>query len=200
MSIKFDDSDLKKITDTFNDLKDINIVVKRTLNTTAKTAKVQTRKAIGKKLNLKAKRIGQDLTVTQASNKNWTSKVSCSSKQIGLINFASRQIKKGTKVKVYRQDQAKLYKHAFKENIKDKKHLWWRAKKRDIKQGAKTPKFSKNTGLVYRLPIVLLKGPATVDILDDKDVLNPLLKQASITLTENTDKEINKRLRALKYR
>jgi len=150
--------------------------VTKAINKTVVTTKVQIKKKVGAVIRLKASRIAQDITTSKASYDNMTGKVTVGGEKIGLIQFAQKQTRVGTKVKVYKQKAAVMYKSAFKASVRGKQHLW-RRKGRE------------------RLPIVRLAGPRVSDIARDIRQLGPTETEAADLLQSNLDKAVDDILR-----
>lgn len=151
------------------------------LNATLTTTRVQVRKKIGERLNLKASRINQNLSVDKASYSKISGAVRAVGGPVGLVHFAGKQLETGVKVRVMKGDGLTLLKHAFRQKASGKEHLWWRDR--------------KNGKLVPRYPIIRLTGPRIEDVFARPEILIPLTNDAGDLLLKNLDKKVSEILR-----
>lgn len=152
------------------------------INKTVTTTKVQVKKKIGQKLNLKAARIGQDLTANKANYNNIKGSVIATGEPIGLINYKATQLKKGVKVQVLKSGSRQLIEHAFIATSKGAKNVWWRKRLASGK-------------LAGRLPIERLTGPRIEDILGEESFLREVNSDAATLLVDNLNTKVEDLLR-----
>jgi len=183
MSIEVSKADIASIERMLNGIKDgAKKAMVTSINLTVKTTSVQTRKDIGKSLNLTAKRIGEDIETRKASYSNIKGRVFSWGDPIGLINFTgTKQFKKGTKVKVLRTGNRKLIPQAFVAKSRNAKNVWMRS----LKGGKR----------VHRLPIDRLTGPSVRSMMAYPSRLERLTKNASEIFEKNLLKKVEDLLR-----
>lgn len=168
--------------------------MKLAINKTLQTTKVQIAKKLGEKINLPAARIKQDIQPDKATTSNLTGSIRVSGTPIGLINFAGSQLKQGVKVKVYKDGQSKLIKHAFKATKSRKEHLWWRkwsGIRTTVKPNIKYGCFPKK----FRLPVKRLTSIRIEDVLAKPEILTPIETDAAALFVQNVDYGVNEILR-----
>lgn len=176
--IEINDSDVAQVKRLLADIKNgAKKALVTAINKTVTTTKVQVKKKLGQQINLKASRINEDLSISKANYTDISGSVSAKGEPVGLINFAGKQLKAGTKVKVYKAGTAKMLKHAFKATTKGKEHLWWRSSGSDGR-------------LVGRLPVERLTGPRIEDVLAKPEIIEPIQKEAGDLLAKNIDNAV----------
>ncbi len=201
MEIKINQADLDAVKNAVSNIKNgyKNVIV-TAINKTLNTVKVQTKARIGNEINLKAKRIVQDITVQKANYSKISGAVVVKGEPVGLIQFGATQTQKGVKVKVLRTGKKELIKHAFIANGKNsaKQHVFWRKTRMPGKKfivGKKSAAAWQKMNDKYRIPLKRLTGPRIEDILAKNKVLDPILIQANTLYLKNIDKKITDLLR-----
>lgn len=184
-------------------------VMTTSINKTLSTVQTQATARIGNELNLTAARIKQDMTITKANYGNISGKLSCTGEPIGLMQYGAKQTTKGVSVKVKRSGARALLKHAFIADANGYTHVWWR-EGQDQQDPPKIhmqgkiskaawprfgiryhPRFSDE----YRIPLERLNGPRIEDILDDDDILTPVIIQGNYLFLQNVGKQTDEILR-----
>lgn len=215
--IEINQAQLSSVRELLRDIE--NGVVKaqtQAINKTLSTTKTSMRKRLGEKLNLKAARIDQDLSIDKASYDSVSGRVRAKGEPVGLINFAGKQLPKGVKVKVFKGGGLKLLKHAFIRKIKgrtestDKEHLFWRLKsgwERQRNQAILSKKryfIGKSSRFIgpvnnneknYRYKLHRLVGPRIEDILAKPEILGPIETEAADLFATNMDKAVQDLIR-----
>ena len=177
--IRVSDADVRRVTSMLADVKNgANKAMVTAINDTIKTTRVQAKKALGQKLNLKASRINQNLKEEKANYSNIYGRFYSQGEPVGLVSFGATQKSSwaGTKVRVYKSSPREVIKHAFITTAKRAINVFWRAK-----DGGKR---------VPRYPLEIRKGPRIEDVLAKPEIYNPLNEQASVLLAKNLDKKI----------
>ena len=170
------------------------IVISRAVNDSLSGVRTQAIKGIGGKVMLKAAVIRQTFMIKKASIKDLQAAVETKSKPIPLINFSARQIKAGVSVKVLRVGGRKKIPHAFIATMKSgHKGVYWRdwdlyrsPMKKDFHDGAVPRK--------YKLPIHELYGPRVPDILDDPEIMGPVMENANKRLNDRLNHHVDRAL------
>ncbi len=205
--IKINKSDLADVESLLSDVKNgATKAMVTAINTTAKTTKVQVRKRLAKELNLKAKRIGQDLSVEKANYSKVSGAVRATGEPVGLVQFGARQTQRGVTTKVLKSSSRSLLKHAFiakgkgKSSAADgstKTHVWWRSGDRSKLPAPKrfpTGKRARanwdNIPRDYKYPLERLTGPRIEDILVKPQIIGPVQANAGNLLTQNLAKKV----------
>ncbi len=205
MDISVNQADLKSIQKTLAGIKNgyKNVVV-TSINKTAKTIKVQARARIGNELNLKSKRIGEDIRVEKANYQKMSGAVIVSKTRVGLIQFSAKQNNKGVRVKVFKKQSGRLIKHAFIAQGRNSttQHVFWRKNWQPgtkFQVGKKTKKVPwQKMPDKYRIPLTRLTGPSVYDVFKQKQILDPVTIQANFVYLKNVDAKISDLLRRSK--
>lgn len=182
--IQINRSDVAAIESLLSDIKNgATKAMVTAINATVKTTKVQVKKRLGQKLNLKAKRINQDLSVEKANYSKISGAVRAIGEPVGLASFGATQKRTwpGTKVKVYKSSPREIISHAFIATSRSAKNVFWRTKE----GGSRVP----------RTPIERLTGPRIEDVLAKPEIIDPLKRDASDLLVTNLGKKVDDILR-----
>ena len=153
------------------------------------------------RLNLKKKRIRQDITIGKASKFRMRAWIKSKGKPVNLEAFGSRQTKKGVSVQVLKANPRYLVRHAWIGLGANANKILLRREKTEENApyyGTKRP----NPNLVYsalpeefRYPLESLTGPRVQDITDNPEVIGAVQKEASETISEELKRQTDLFLR-----
>jgi hypothetical protein len=163
----------------------------RSINKSLVNVRTRAVKEIGADLNLKSSRIKKDFDIKKASFTKMVAFVRCQSVPPGLINFSSRQVRKGVTTKVRKKGSRKLVKHAFIATFKGNKHVAKRINKH-VGKGVLNTNKNRAWGMMprkYRFPIKILYAVRPADFMAQPQILNPLEEYASERVSTNLDHE-----------
>lgn len=180
-------------------------VLVTSINKTLTTVKTQAAARVGNDLNLKAARIKEDFTAQKASYANPFGAFVSTGEPVGLMQYGAKQTQKGVSVKVKRSGSRVLLKHAFIATGRGSArcHVFWREGQDqqnppEIHMQGKISKAAWQRftfGDEYRKPLERLSGPRIEDILDDDDILTPIMIQANHLFLQNVGKQMDDVLR-----
>ena len=169
------------------------------------TTKTAIKDEIQKKVTAKTTPINKTLTVKKMFVSDMSANITCKGEPLPLIGYKYSKTVKGIKVQVLQNSGGtELIKHSFVAEMKSgHKGIFWRAERRKGIGSKRFPigKYAKPappTGFrsgemkelgisTFQLPIHELWGPRIPDVMDDDDVMGPIL--------ENTSKNYDDRLK-----
>ena len=115
-----------------------------------------------------------------------TADIACIGDPLPLISYSARGVRKGVSVKVLKEGDRTIVRHAFIATMKSThRGVFWR--KSNVRGGTwkvgvpiKLPSFKTGSGLKkYQLPIHELYGPRIPDVFDDPEIIDPVMAHAS---------------------
>lgn len=171
-------------------------VVSGAINETLKGTRTDTKAEIRKDVTVKAKAITKTIKLNRANRHRVFGALRSKGGFVPLIDYTTRQTKKGVSVKVRKNGRWTLYPSAFITTMKSgHKGVFSREKPPYRTQASnKLPwkRFGLFEGHAYgRLPIKQLFGPRVPGIFGKDSVMNPVLKKAG----DRIHKELDRRLR-----
>ena len=119
----------------------------------ARAAGTESKRAAGKIYAVKLSRIDQDITVTKGHARVT---VSGDPKPISALSYGARQTKKGLSIRAIKANKRKILRRGF------------------IAKGKPLERIGKS-----RLPIKFVSGPSVADMLNNKQVQDPLIENVS---------------------
>jgi hypothetical protein len=163
----------------------------RAINKSLVNVRTRAVKEIGADLNLKSSRIKKDFDIKKAIFTKMVAFVRCQSVPPGLINFSSRQVRKGVTTKVRKKGGRKFVKHAFIATFKGNRHVAKRTGD-EVGKGIYDPRKKRIWGRLpkkYRFPIKVLYAVRPADFMAQPEILNPLEYYAGERVSTNLDHE-----------
>lgn len=193
--IEVNASDIRGLKTTLAGIKNaVPRVLAVSINKSLKTAQVQAVKLIGQDLNLTAKRIKTDFYQKKANFSKPFGSLDHYSDPVGLVQFGSRQTRRGVSVKVKRNSTRKLIKHAYIAFRGRKDHVYWRDYDGDRKPLNKRQNYAAMPNR-YRTPVKRLTGPRVGDIYGSPKVYNKVRAIALDAFAQNLARETQSVLR-----
>lgn len=196
--IKIDESDLQRVSDMLGGIKGLpERVSVRALNKTLTGVKTDSSAEIRAVITAKKAAVDETFKIQKASTGNMTASISSTGKPLALIDYSSRQTKKGVSVQVRKDHARKIVPSAFIATMQSgHKGVFWR----EWHGGTKKPVNPKiNYAALprqYRLKIKELYGPRVPDIMSNDPVMKNILSKAGDRLHSNlvheTDYEFSK--------
>jgi hypothetical protein len=196
-AIRIDESDLRNVKAMLSDMKGMATkVTVRALNKTLTGVRTDASSAIRAEITASKSAVDDTFKVEKASSTRLQATIASTGKPLPLIDYSTRQTKKGVSVQVKRTKPRKVIRGAFIVTLKSKHEgAFWRewhgqkkAKRKDLHYG-KLPR-------IYRLPMKQLYGPRVPDIMSNEPVMKLILSQAGERLHNNlaheTDYELSK--------
>lgn len=153
-------------------------------------------KAIRAKVTAKAKAVNATLTIKKMFVSDMSANLTCTGEPVALVDYYHTKTVKGIKVMVEKNGTPKVVKHSFKATMNSgHTGIFWRE---DRRRGVGSKRFPigkyakpapptgfrsgemKSLGIsTFQLPIHELWGPRIPDVMNDDDVMGPILQEAS---------------------
>ena len=176
VEVKFDEKKLRDIQRMLRSIPNaMPKVMSRSINRTAKSAKVKTAQRIGAEVNVKSKSLKSRIDLEKANPAKWQAKLGISKRRISLISFkGTGQTKKGVGYRIVTGGARKLVPSAFIETVR--------------KTGYK--------GVLLRMteqryPLAWLRGPSLGQIFEKAPgVAAEIIADAGKKLTKNIDAQV----------
>jgi hypothetical protein len=174
------------------------IVISRAVNDSLSGVRTEAVKRIGGKVMLKAAYIRQTFMIKKASIKDLTALVETTGKPVPLIKYSARQIKAGVSVKVLKVGGRKKIPHAFIATM-DSGHtgVFWR-QYTDVRKPVKHGFGYGALPAKYTLPIKELYGPRVPDVMDDPEIMQPVMAHANERLQARLNHHVDYALKNAK--
>lgn len=190
-------------------------VAMRAINKTMTGTKTDASSAIRAIITAKKSAVDETIKITKATENNPTAYIASTGRPLALMNYSSRQTKKGVSVQVRKDRPRKVVAGAFMATMKSgHKGVYWRKwHGRVITQLSRADIAIERSGFIwsaklkryisiawlpkeYRLPLEELYGPRVPDIMSNDPVMNVILSKADTRLHTNllheTDYELSK--------
>ena len=207
VSLTVENEDIRRLID---DLQDIRNGVPRALSSGVNRVLSGTRTDMAretyKQLALKKKRILKDIWIAkEASPSDPTGIVMTEGRPINLSQYNASEVKKGLKVRIYRNEPRKLIKHAFLAKVKNPDNeiyelAFWR-KNEEGHVGTRRRKPWMRYGKLpreYRLPVKDLWGPRIQDITAKEEVLGRIEESSRQRLKTELARQADRLLKRAK--
>ena len=193
MKIEVDQQDLTELKGALFGMQNVvPIIRRRTINKTLTGTKTQAKKLVAKYYNLTQTRIGQNISIKNTTATDPNAWFKSTGRPIGLVSFSgTRQTAKGVSVKVLKDEQRKVIKHAFIATAKNVKNVFWRQQviepRKKLIKGFPYGRLPKR----YRFPIIRRTGPRVEDELSKTRTIEPLKKYIGDRMVEVAKQEFN---------
>jgi hypothetical protein len=205
-TIKIDEADLLNVQSMLGGIKGLpERVTVRALNKTLTGVKTDASAEIRTVITAKKAAVDETFKISKATTGNMTAAISSTGKPLALIDYSSRQTKKGVSVQVRKDRTRKIVPGAFiavmtntskRGETSEHKGVFWRK----WHSGSKKPVNPQMTYAAlprqYRLKIKELYGPRVPDIMSNEPVMKNVLSKAGLRLHNNlqheTDYEFSK--------
>lgn len=195
-SVEVNRSDLAEVERTLTGVKNgYSKVVSRSLNRTITGVRTDSVKEIQNVITPKATVIRKTFKMVKATKVSLIAAVKSSGGPLPLIHYKARQTKRGVTVQVKKKSSRALFPGAFIATMPKSKHVG--VFQREYKD-KRLPAKKARTGLAYgalpkkyRLPIKQLYGPRVPDIMENTDVMKPILKKAGDRLQKELNSQLN---------
>ena len=150
--------------------------------------KTEAARLVGEVITAKISTIKSHFVINKMNKSDMTADITAAGKPLPLIEYSARSVVKGTSVQVLRKSTRSVIRHAFIATmLSGHKGVFWRAPRKvgtgkwPVGRRMKLPSpfgvYDKLTK--FQLPIEELYGPRIEDILDNDEIINPILDHAS---------------------
>jgi len=191
-SVNVSKTDLAEVERTMTGIKNgYPKVVSRSLNRTLTGVRTDAVKEIGKVITPRAKTIRSTFTIKKASFRNLTAAVKSTGGPLPLIEYKARATKKGVTVQVKKKSSRSLWPGAFIATMPSG-HKGIFSRKKPPYRTNRSPKLPwKRFPRKFRLEIHEQFGPRVPDIMENAEVINPILQKAWDRLLRELNHQID---------
>lgn len=216
IAIKINPNDLQNVKDMLADFKGAGErVTVRALNKTLTGVRTDSSAVIRTVVTAKKSAVDETFKISKASTGKPSAYIASTGKPLALVDYSTRQTKKGVSVQVRKDRQRKIVPGAFEATMKSgHKGIFWRQwHNKNKAKMSKTDAAINRSGWIwsrkrqrfinvawlpreYRLPMKELYGPRIPDIMSNDPVMNKILLQSGQRLHDNlmheTEYELSK--------
>ena len=197
-SIKIDKTDLKDVQKMLGNIKGApERVYVRALNKTLIGVKTDASAEIRAVITAKKAAVDRTFKIQKALTGNMLAIISSTGKPVALIDYSSRQTKKGVSVQVRKDRGRKIVPSAFIATVgAGHEGIFWRKWHGGTKKPVNPKMAYGKLPKKYRLPMEERYGPRVPDIMSNEPVIKNILSKADERLHKNlvheTDYEFSK--------
>ena len=183
-------------------------VIRLATNEVLKGVRTDSVKYIDAKVTLKPTIIRKHFKLDNMTVANLSASIDCRGEPLPLIHYGATSVIKGVKVKILAKGTRDLIKHAFIAKMSSgHRGVFWRTTRRagtrpkrfPIGKRTKVPSPERRSGeqigkreTTFQLPIHELYGPRVPDIFDDNDIMDLVLRGASLRFQKRLDYHTNR--------
>lgn len=177
VEIKVDEAKLRRVQKLLRNVpQGMPKVMSRSINKTAKSARVEIARRIAAVIAIKQTAVKKGIVMHKATYRMWRATLDIGRKRIPLIHFKARQLKKGVSYQIEKGKRKKVP-EMFIQTMPTSGH-----------RGV----FRRHTPKVKRLPIIELLGPSVGGLFEGAaGVAREVVKSTHKKLGQNIDSQIN---------